>query len=60
MSALSGTAADYLDVKDYSLPQGRFVAQIDLDYYQRVAVLGATTATDLYRYDGCGREFLSN
>ncbi|MFC4808686.1 ABC transporter permease [Paenibacillus sp. GCM10023250] len=56
-----GTTADYMDVKDYSLAQGRFVAQIDLDYYQKIAVLGSTTAADLFgTTDAVGQSFLIN
>ena len=56
-----GSTADYLDVKDYSVAEGRFVAQIDLDYYQKIAVLGSTTATDLFgTADAVGRTFLIN
>ncbi|QHW31046.1 FtsX-like permease family protein [Paenibacillus rhizovicinus] len=56
-----GTTADYLDVKDYSIAAGRFVAQIDLDYYQKIAVLGSTTATDLFgTTNAVGNTFLIN
>nr|WP_170312159.1 ABC transporter permease [Paenibacillus sacheonensis] len=56
-----GSTADYLDVKDYSVAEGRFVAQIDLDYYQKIAVLGSTTATDLFgTEDAVGKTFLIN
>ncbi|NBD23797.1 ABC transporter permease [Paenibacillus glycinis] len=56
-----GSTADYLDVKDYSVAEGRFVAQIDLDYYQKIAVLGSTTATDLFgTADAVGQTFLIN
>lgn len=56
-----GTTADYLDVKEYQLAEGRFVAQIDLDYYQKIAVLGATTATDLFgTSNAVGQSFLIN
>ncbi|MBW7460663.1 ABC transporter permease, partial [Paenibacillus sepulcri] len=54
-----GTTADYLDLKDYGLAAGRFVSQIDLDYYQKIAILGATTATDLFGSDNAvGQSFL--
>jgi putative ABC transport system permease protein len=46
--SVAGTTADYLDVKGYTLAAGRFISQIDLDYYQKIAVLGATTAQDLF------------
>jgi len=45
-----GTNADYALVRDYEVASGRFLAQIDLDVYQKVAVLGATTATDLFGF----------
>jgi len=45
-----GTNADYASVRDYEVASGRFLAQIDLDVYQKVAVLGATTATDLFGF----------
>lgn len=56
-----GSTADYLNVKDYQLAAGRFVSQIDLDYYQKIAVLGSTTATDLYgTAEPVGQTFLIN
>ncbi|XID94700.1 ABC transporter permease [Paenibacillaceae bacterium WGS1546] len=45
-----GTNADYMSVRDYELASGRFLAQIDLDVYQKVAVLGAATAADLFGF----------
>jgi putative ABC transport system permease protein len=45
-----GTNADYALVKDYKVASGRFLAQIDLDVYQKVAVIGSTTATDLFGF----------
>ncbi|MFC5653550.1 ABC transporter permease [Paenibacillus solisilvae] len=56
-----GSTTDYLDVKEYKLAAGRFVSQIDLDYYQKIAVLGSTTATDLYgTAEPVGQTFLIN
>ncbi len=43
-----GTNADYALVRDYTLTSGRFISQIDLDVYQKVAVIGSVTATDLF------------
>ncbi|RKP56871.1 FtsX-like permease family protein [Cohnella endophytica] len=45
-----GTNADYAPLRDYKVASGRFLAQIDLDVYQKVAVIGATTATDLFGF----------
>lgn len=56
-----GTNADYLDVREYKLASGRFLSQIDLDVRQKVAVLGATTATDLFGFsDPVGEYVLIN
>jgi len=43
-----GTNAQYAAVRGYEVASGRFIAQIDLDFYQKIAVLGSTTATDLF------------
>jgi len=48
--SIVGTNADYAHVREYEVASGRFVAQIDLDVYQKVAVLGYTTATDLFGF----------
>ncbi|WP_256757521.1 ABC transporter permease [Cohnella sp. WQ 127256] len=48
--SIVGTNADYALVKDYKVATGRFLAQIDLDVYQKVAVIGSTTATDLFGF----------
>ncbi|QMV44639.1 ABC transporter permease [Cohnella cholangitidis] len=45
-----GTNADYALVKDYKVDSGRFLAQIDLDVYQKVAVIGSSTATELFGF----------
>ncbi|MFC4597894.1 ABC transporter permease [Cohnella hongkongensis] len=45
-----GTNADYLFVREYQLADGRFLAQIDLDVYQKVAVLGSATAEELFGF----------
>ncbi len=43
-----GTNADYAGVRNYQAASGRFLAQIDLDVYQKVAVIGSSTATELF------------
>ncbi|MFD0712598.1 ABC transporter permease [Paenibacillus sp. GCM10027626] len=43
-----GTTPDYADVRDYNVAAGRFISQIDLDYYQRIALLGSGTASELF------------
>lgn len=43
-----GTNSEYPDVRDYQVAAGRFLSQIDLDFYQKVAVIGSQTAEDLF------------
>lgn len=45
-----GTTSDYLIVQQYELAEGRFVAQLDQDFYQKVAVLGSATASELFGF----------
>lgn len=49
--SLTGTTSDYLTVKDLSLTDGRFLADIDNEYRQKVAVLGSDTAQTLFGAD---------
>ncbi|CAG5080643.1 Putative uncharacterized protein; transporter ATP-binding /permease [Thermobacillus xylanilyticus] len=43
-----GTNADYFPLRGYELAAGRFITQIDLDFHQKVAVLGSATAEELF------------
>jgi len=45
-----GTNMDYLSVQSYEMASGRFIAQLDLDYNQKIAVLGADTAVELFGF----------
>ena len=45
-----GTNADYFGLRGYEMAAGRFVAQIDLDFRQKIAVLGAATAEELFGF----------
>lgn len=56
--SILGTTTDYLIVQNYELATGRFVADLDQEYYQKVAVLGATTATELFGYDNPIGEYI--
>lgn len=46
-----GTNSEYADVREYQMASGRTLSQIDLDFYQKVAVIGSQTATDLFGAD---------
>ena len=45
---LTGSNAAYQDVRNMTINSGRFIADIDNDYRQKVAVLGSTTAQELF------------
>lgn len=46
--AVTGVTPAYLAVRDYKLAQGRFISQLDLEFYQKIAVLGSSTAEELF------------
>ena len=46
--SLTGSNAAYEDVRNLSISNGRFITDIDMDYRQRVAVLGSDTAQTLF------------
>jgi len=46
-----GTNADYFPLRGYELAAGRFITQIDLDFRQKVAVLGSATAGELFGFE---------
>jgi putative ABC transport system permease protein len=46
--SIVGTNSEYADVREYAVASGRYLSQIDLDFYQKVAVIGSQTATDLF------------
>lgn len=53
-----GTNADYMNVRGYELASGRFLSQIDLDFRQKVAVLGSDTATSLFGFSNPVGEYI--
>jgi putative ABC transport system permease protein len=49
--SLTATTADYSSVRDAKVSQGRFISEIDNEYRQKIAVLGATTAETFFGMD---------
>ena len=45
---IQGTTPDFPSVRDMTLASGRFFTEVELDAKRRVAVLGATLATELF------------
>lgn|GEM_PF-4178622 len=46
--SMTGTNSAYLSVRDLELSQGRFLADMDVELRQKVAVLGSDTAETLF------------
>jgi putative ABC transport system permease protein len=49
--SLIGTTASYQSIRDTKVADGRFLADIDNEYRQKIAVLGSDTATTLFGGD---------
>jgi putative ABC transport system permease protein len=47
-TTLTGTNAAYETVRNTQVSNGRFLTDIDIEYRQKIAVLGATTAQNLF------------
>ncbi|MDB4866861.1 MAG: FtsX-like permease family protein [Cohnella sp.] len=45
-----GTNSEYADVREYKIASGRFLSQIDLDFYQKIAIIGSQSASDLFGF----------
>lgn len=48
--SLIGTTASYEAVRDVNVNSGRFLSDIDIEYRQKIVVLGATTAQTLFGF----------
>ncbi|MDP4092715.1 MAG: ABC transporter permease [Bacillota bacterium] len=47
-TSLTGTNPDYEVIKDMHVQNGRFLLQQDIDYYQKVALIGTAVVNSLY------------
>ena len=54
--SIVGVTADFLEVRDYEIGQGRFFTHSENDAIQRVAVLGAGIAEDLFDGNPIGQQ----
>jgi len=45
---MTGTNAAYSDVRDTKVSAGRFITDLDIEYRQKVAVIGSSTATTFF------------
>jgi putative ABC transport system permease protein len=46
--SLTGTSAAYSDVRDTKVSQGRFITDLDVEYRQKIVVLGSDTAATFF------------
>lgn len=46
--SITGVTANYLDVRSYTIAEGRFISQNDYDSDSQVVVLGSQIATDIF------------
>lgn len=47
-TTLIGTSTEYEEIKDVHVQSGRFLLSYDLDYYQKVALIGTYVANELF------------
>ena len=44
-----GTSPEYGDINSTTVQEGRFLIQLDIDYNQRIAVIGTAVANDIFK-----------
>ncbi|MDP4170319.1 MAG: ABC transporter permease [Bacillota bacterium] len=49
--SLTGTTSDYQDVRNMKVAAGRFLSDLDVEYRQKIAVLGSTTAQTFFGWE---------
>lgn len=61
-ASLLGTVPEYETIKNTSVKSGRYLTQTDIDYRQKVAVIGAAEVNNLFSYgvDPVGQEIKIN
>lgn len=47
-TSLIGTSPDYEDVRDVHVTNGRYILPLDVDYYQKVALVGTAVVNELF------------
>ncbi|MEY7998875.1 ABC transporter permease [Clostridium sp. Mt-5] len=49
-TTVTGTTSNFLDVRNMNISEGRFIADLDVDYRNKVAILGSDIAQQLYGF----------
>lgn len=47
-TSLAGTSPEYADIKNATVQSGRFLLSFDIDYMQKVAIIGTAVAKDIF------------
>ncbi len=56
-TSVTGTTSNFLDIRNMTIGEGRFIADLDVDYRNKVAVLGSDIAQQLYGFtDPVGKD----
>ena len=56
-TSVTGTTSNFLDIRNMTISEGRFIADLDVDYRGKVAVLGSDMAKQLYGFtDPVGKD----
>lgn len=56
-TSVTGTTSNFLDIRNMTVAEGRFIADLDVDYTSKVAVLGSDIAQQLYGFtDPVGKD----
>lgn len=56
-ASVTGTTSNFLDIRNMTISEGRFIADLDVDYRGKVAVLGSDIAEQLYGFtDPVGKD----
>lgn len=56
-TSVTGTTSNFLDIRNMTIAEGRFIADLDVDYRNKVAVLGSDIAEQLYGFtDPVGKD----
>lgn len=56
-TSVTGTTSNFLDIRSMNISEGRFIADLDVEYRGKVAVLGSDIAQQLYGFtDPVGKD----
>jgi putative ABC transport system permease protein len=48
-TTILGTSPEYADIGSITVQEGRFLLQLDIDYNQKIAVIGTAVANDIFK-----------